>query len=528
MRALSLALFSLVATPLLAQEYIVVTGTKDFDGFGRSLAELGDINGDGLTDFVVGALCTDKFGNVNSGSVTAFSGLDGSQLWMINGDSPDERMGHVIKRLDDIDGDGHMDLVVGAFRDRLNGMRSGSVHVLSGLDGHRIYTIASPEIGAEYGISVDAVGDLDGDGVNDWAAGAWLSNWAGTNSGAVFFHSGSDGALLNAAFGTPGSHYGFSVAGLGDLDGDGLPECAVGAPNAMTGNLETGQVEILAGSDQSPMLILSEGLKSSFGFAVSSAGDVNGDQVPDFLVGAPESDELAARGGAAYVYSGRTGDLMLKFYGPDQGEGLGWLVQEAGDINGDSKGDFLIGSPRHPMKGRETGMLRLHSGRDGSILRSWVGASEIDKLGAAAVRISDLNGDRLDDWLIGIPQAGWNPQFEPGAAVVFLTEIRPDLRVVSLQAGGQGVIRVSQVETGHSVRLYSSIIGYGTSVLTPTAYLDIRMATLSSIETAGPNQRVAFDFALPISATGMKLYFQAVDWSLSPKLTSNVGMGVVQ
>lgn len=515
-----------MVSPASAQEYLRIDGHNDFDGFGMSLAIISDIDGDQIDDFVVGAYCTDWLGHNNGGSVTAFSSVTGQQYWMVNGDSGDERLGHCIATLDDLNGDGRVEVLVGAYRDRLGGMRSGSVHVLDGRTGAKLYTVVGKEVGAEFGKSVAVLDDLDGDGLRDWIAGAWLSAANGAESGAAFVHSGADGRQLRSFDGPAGSRYGQSVAAVGDLNGDGLGEFLIGGPQAVDahGN-RSGLADLRSGLDGSRLYVFRGSHNSNFGWSVCGPGDLNGDHTPDVIVGAPGDNTAARSAGAAYSFSGSSGELLHALYGEREDEELGWSVNGAGDYNGDGKQDFIVSAPNHAGRGTETGLLRIHHGVDGSPLRSWLGWSEWDNFGTAVTRAPDVDGDGRDDWLIGAAEAGNHTNFEPGSVALFLDPLRPILRVVKAEAGGQAVLRLTEGTPGHSVRLYASRHGMGMTFATPNLHLDLVNPVLIEVQQVPQSGRVRFEHPVPHQMLGVELWFQAIDWT--NKVPSNVVTAVV-
>ena len=507
-----LAGFLAAALPASAQEYLRVSGHEDFDGFGMSLAVLDDLNGDGISEFAVGAYCTDRMGHNNGGSVTAFDGATGQIRWMTNGDSEDERLGHCMQRLGDINGDGFCDLVVGAYRDRLGGLKSGSVHVLSGINGSRLYTVVESEDGAEFGKSVAVVSDLDGDGHREWISGAWLSSANGVGSGKVSLHSGFDGKELRSWAGPAGSLYGQSVACIGDITGDGKDEFAIGGPRAIEGSQRVGLVDIIDGDTGNQLARFQGTRTSNFGWWIAGPGDLDQDGVPDILIGAPDDDRGEKDAGSITTISGRTQNVIYEVLGTSPREGLGWFVGPAGDVDGDGRPEFLVGSPRHEARGVETGAMRLFRGRDGEPMISWLGWSEYDKLGAVALRMPDVNGDGQDDWLIGSPEAGADFAFEPGVASIFLHPELPELRIIELQGGGAAQLRMTGARGGNPIRLFVSFDGMGIDPLRSDLHLDIANALIADELTAPMNGRVSFTGTVPAHLAGAELWFQAIDW----------------
>jgi hypothetical protein len=306
------------------------------DYFGHSVASIGDLDGDGIGDLAVGADKDDTGGynrgalhvlfmNVNGTVKTSAkiaNGTGGGPL-LANGD----RFGSSISSLGDLDGDGLVDLAVGATGD---GTYRGAVHILFMNANGTVKTAQKITSGApaladfdEFGISATSLGDLDGDGVTELVVGAFRDDTGGAGRGAVhvlFLNTNgtvkASAKIASGVGGGPalgdGDYFGRSVGALGDLDGDGVGDLAVGAYRDDTGGTSRGalhvlllnangtvkhSVKIAQGSGGGPALANDD----RFGSGVTAIGDLDGDGVIELAVGA-ETDKTGGVGrGAVHV-----------------------------------------------------------------------------------------------------------------------------------------------------------------------------------------------------------------------------------
>lgn len=315
-------------------------GLEDF--FGSCVTSIQDITADGVADFLVGAPGASVGGVVGSGEVFAFSGADGGPIYSIPGQTGSS-FGTSIATLADLDGDGAPDFAVGAVR-YSDGMSPGpgAVQVFSGLTGSLLRTIVDRKPNESFGMAVVDGGDPDGNGSHDLIVGAPILSFAGPSRGSVYIFDPATGACTDS-LSPPGDwpDFGATVALIGDVDADGVPDLAVGAPGA----LNEGAVAIYSGRTHA---LLREGAGtffSSFGAAITKVDDFDGDSIPEYLIGAPTASDVLIEAGSAYLFSGASGSALRTFTGASRGAHLGAACAALGDLNGDARPDFALGAP---------------------------------------------------------------------------------------------------------------------------------------------------------------------------------------
>lgn len=331
----------------------------DGQHLGAALAALGDVTGDGIPDVAVGA----PGDALTVGRVYLFSGAlgtPGTHQWSWTPSAVDSEFGAAIARLGDVDGDGVGDLAVGAPRAQVGSAQTGAVWVLSGAKLQQtgvnpvIHWFPGFSAGDEFGRAVAGIGDVDLDGVTDLAVGAPFAGSA--DEGVVFVYScGSAGALWNSVWGSAGSRFGWSVASLGDVDGDGWSEIVVGAPKEDPGGvLDGGSAYVVSGlylsqavGAQTVWSASGGSAGAEFGFSVAGVGDFDQDSLPDVAIGAP----APAGVGVAFVNSGASGAFVLA-RGGSTGQQYGYSVAAGGDTNGDGRPELLVGWPGFGTGGR--------------------------------------------------------------------------------------------------------------------------------------------------------------------------------
>jgi len=394
--------------------------------FGAAVVGIGDVDGDGVPDFAVGAPQTlGPGGGYLDGRVFVYSGATSALLYQLDPLRSRGFFGARIASAGDLDGDGVPDLVVGApatSSDDLYGV--GSVLVFSGASGALIFAFLGDEGGTYMGSAVAGVGDFDGDGAPEIAIGTPYGTGSGPyGGGVVTVRSGSDGAVLYEFDGAAsGDYLGRAVAGIGDLDGDGVPDLLLAAPNASPGGQgQAGLVQIYSGAT-GEMLLELHGTDAGafFGQAVADVGDLDGDGVDDFAVGAPSASPAGMQAaGSVYVYSGASFELLYQWNGRGSFDAFGTAIAGGGDVDGDGVPDVIVGAPgSSPGEVLSVGSALVFSGATGELLFRWDGEERDEALGQSVAIVGDLTGDGRAAVLVGAPTA--NPSGLIGAGSVFV------------------------------------------------------------------------------------------------------------
>lgn len=369
------------------------------DGFGVSVSAAGDANGDGYLDFAVGAPGDDTNG-ADAGSATVWSGLDGALLYRVDGGAGDG-LGEAVGGGGDTNGDCLDDIIVGAPAAGYNGVASGRFLIVSG-DGTVLHTVDGDTAGDRLGFAVADTGDTNGDGNDDVVVSAAEASYAAAFAGRVLVYSGIDVNVQHTIEGESANEaFGWCVAGAGDIDNDGFADFAAAAPWAGFGGPASGRVRAFSGANGTPLRTIDgPTIGGRFGFSISGIGDTNLDGYPELLAGAPNNNENGENSGAALLFSA----APLDGFGSRVTEGVGELslygfsVNSAGDVNNDGIGDYLVGAPGMPSP-----YARVHSGADHSIIHQIDGKESNGETGYACDGVGDLNGDGFDEFAVGSP-----------------------------------------------------------------------------------------------------------------------------
>lgn len=384
-----------------------LTSAQPFDRFGSELALVADVDGDGLDDVAVSG----GSGSAGSGPqlVDLFSSATGALLRTHASVPGLDAYGFHVIRLADLDGDGSDDYACA------NGGSPGTVAIHSGATGALIRSHLGSNWWDSLGYAIAALGDVDGDATGDYALGNPFDGFPAGPLGVAWIHSGRTGAVIHRLANLSGAGVtGFAIASAGDIDGDGRDDLLLGDPSY---NLVEGRFAAISGASGATLWTVAAppGSADSIGAFLAAAGDLDGDGDPDLVTSATGLAALAAHDGAS-------GAPIGSFALPAP---FGVTLDASVDASGDGVRDLLLGLPTadDTAQRREAGRAVVIDGGGAGVLAEARGRSFEPQLGSAMVLLEDRDGDGWREVAVGVPGGDGDTYGE--------------VRVISGQSGGE-------------------------------------------------------------------------------------------
>jgi hypothetical protein len=346
------------------------------------------------------------------------------------------KTGEAVRILGDVNGDGYDDILFSASSSPLKvylffGKDTGLTKDTPIANANASF-IGFSELYDQY--SIDDAGDINGDGYHDIIFGDYFKNQAGYRSGMCYIIFGRPNgwsqnmdisSKANASFigEAAGDHAGFAVAGIGDVNGDGLDDILISAPSKNSTLKVNGEIYLIFGKSSgwatdvslntANASFIGENNNNAVGYSIAGAGDVNGDGLDDFIIGTYINQTYLIFG----KRMGWTKDLNLSnadasFIGEAANDHAGSALAGAGDVNNDGYDDFLIGAPGNDETGSDAGKSYLILGKSSGWANdveltnsdaSFRGEMASYQSGFSVSGEGDVNGDGFDDFLIGAP-----------------------------------------------------------------------------------------------------------------------------
>jgi hypothetical protein len=283
------------------KELLVLRGEAAGDRFGTDARTVGDLDDDGKPELLIGAPKHDAAGQ-DAGRAYLFDGESGDYLHAFDGErAGDELGGGELAGFREGD---HSLLVVAALKAGPN--NGGRVYAWSGTTYEKHFSLDGDTGSVNLGWFVSIVGDVNADGMPDILATDWHDSSSGPGYGRVWVCSGKDGAVLHDLRGhVQGENFGIGSCEAGDLDGDGHDDLAIGAWQNSELAPSAGKVYLISGKTGQPMGTLTGRIPGdTLGFDATNIGDVDGDEVPDLLLTSAYNAAKGTKAGRTYVVSG--------------------------------------------------------------------------------------------------------------------------------------------------------------------------------------------------------------------------------
>ncbi|MFH0894906.1 MAG: gliding motility-associated C-terminal domain-containing protein [Bacteroidota bacterium] len=439
------AAYPVTIDPLTTAPNWFIESNQAGANMGFSISTAGDINLDGYSDVLVGLPNYDN-GQTNEGAVNLYAGsmagLTTIPLWTYENNQANSYVGYSVATAGDVNGDGFSDVIIGAYGWDNAGLNDrGIAYIfhgsLTGLSASPNWSAEGPSAGAYFGYSVNLAGDVTNDGFSDVIIGAPRLTNGNTEEGAVYvFYGFTTGVgpvpMWSFEGGQNNARLGNSVAGAGDVNGDGYSDVIVGSYQYDNGEVDEGMAFVFHGSATGLSAVQNWSAESNqasalLGFSVSSAGDVNGDGFSDVLVGAYQFDNAEANEGRVFLYAGSAGGLNAAAFWTYENNiansQVGYSVNLAGDINADGYSDIIIGASGYSNGQVNEGIAYVFYGEAIGPLAvptwSYENNITLSSMGSSVAPAGDVNGDGYSDIIIGAPNYT-SPQVGEGAVYGFM------------------------------------------------------------------------------------------------------------
>ena len=459
-----------------------------------------------------------------------------------------DRFGSSIANIDDLNGDGTSDIIVGAPYDDAAGSDTGAIHVMfmnsNGTISNTIEinnnTVNGPVLNSNdlFGYSIANIDDLNGDGTSDIIVGAPYDDAAGSDTGAIhvmFMNSNGtisdtieinnntvNGPVLNS-----NDLFGYSIASIGDLNGDGTSDIIVGAPYDDAAGSDTGAIHVMFMNSNGTIsdtieinnnTVNGPVLNSNdlFGYSIANIGDLNGDGTSDIIVGAPYDDAAGSDTGAIHVMfmnsNGTVSNTIEINDNTPNGPNLsntdlfGYSIANIGDWNNDGTSDIAVGAIYDNTGGANIGAIHIILlNRDGTVSSTMEinnntangpNLSDGDLFGSSVANIGDLDGNNVMDIAVGAQRA----DTDRGVIhIIFMDPVdiyRPTFSSATLDIGtGNLTITFNEKVNVHAINFLGLSIrdGPGTDIEPPS----IVTPSITELVTTINDMTISFNMTLP-------------------------------
>lgn len=415
------------------------------DGLGNAITPAGDLDGDGAPDLLVAAYLGNRVCVLPAGMPGGQATLDSLRVACLVGEGDLDYLGYGLAGVGDVDGDGFDDVMVGAIGNGDAGSNAGKVYFVRGPLAPGSFALGNAtsswrgETAGDYaGVSLASAGDATGDGVEDYLVGASGFDAGATAGGRAYLLSGplpegdfslADAPITFTGLGAPagppppphgafgvGDFVGDGLLGPGDLDGDGFDDLVLGATGDATLGANTGRACVFRGPvgrgawsiTEADLVLQGLAAGSYSGSPLVGPGDLTGDGLADLLVAADGTGP-----GFVYLLAGSAAEgttslstAITRFEGEAEGDLFGFAAAAA-DVTRDGVPDLLVGAPASNRSGALTGSAWLFEGpfAAGAIPtssgRHFHGEAGAGSFGSAVALGPDMNLDGVPDLAVG-------------------------------------------------------------------------------------------------------------------------------